>query len=218
MRAQPPPLPPTLTVPLSSLRSLPPARLLAALATEVLEAWKKVENSVVSMAAVGLAVDSEAAGEAAAACRAAAALLDALFPAVLAALRAGSDEVAAAVVPFLLAYVARLRAAHKRAPGGVLPADAAAHLPAILDALAACARFPDRSAAYEVAAASATERWAAGGGGSGSGGGGACGVMYASVCVCVWWGPPHGVRRGASALGGAGRVWVRMHPGLCLPL
>ena len=32
------------------------ARLLAALAGEVLESWKKVENSVLSMAAVGLPV------------------------------------------------------------------------------------------------------------------------------------------------------------------
>ena len=32
------------------------AKLLAALATEVLEAWKKVENSVLSMAAVGLEI------------------------------------------------------------------------------------------------------------------------------------------------------------------
>lgn len=36
------------------------ARLLAALATEVLESWKKVENSVLSMAAVGLEVDDDA--------------------------------------------------------------------------------------------------------------------------------------------------------------
>ena len=41
---------------------------------------------------------------------------------------------------------------------GVLPAGQAAHVPAILESLAACARFPDDSAAYEVVAASATER------------------------------------------------------------
>lgn len=132
--------------------------LLAALATEVLEAWKKVENSVLSMSAVGLAVDAEAAAEAAAACAAAQALLDALMPAVLAALRSGSDEVSAAVAPFLLSYVARLRAAAKRAPAGAPPPDQAAHLPAILESLAACARFPDDSAAYAVVAASASER------------------------------------------------------------
>jgi hypothetical protein len=124
----------------------------------VLESWKKVENSVLSMAAVGLTVDAEASSDAAAACTTAAALLDALFPAVLAALRAGHDEVAAAVVPFLLSYVGRLKSLQKRAPGGVLPAGQAAHVPAILESLAACARFPDDSAAYEVVAASATER------------------------------------------------------------
>lgn len=127
----------------------------------MLEAWKKVENSVLSMAAVGLEVDAEASSEAGAACATAAQLMDALFPAVLAALRAGHDEVAAAVVPFLLSYVARLRALQKRGGGadGALPPGQAAHVPAILESLAACARFPDDSAAYEVAASSATERW-----------------------------------------------------------
>lgn len=179
------------------------AKLLATLATEVLEAWKKVENSVLSMAAVGfsyfiiafpftcnysrvlwvtarrggtacsasrqcvfviccslfvslgrevcaehgvgrvhpnpkgsltgspristrihtdphgstplalqvgLAVDEEASSEAGAVCAAAAGLLDQLFPAVLAALRTGNDEIAAAAVPFLLSYVTRLKA------------------------------------------------------------------------------------------------------------
>jgi exportin-T len=124
----------------------------------VLESWKKVENSVLSMAAVGLTVDAEASSDAAAACTTAAALLDALFPAVLAALRAGHDEVAAAAVPFLLSYVGRLKSMQKRAPDGVLPAGQAAHVPAILESLAACARFPDDSAAYEVVAACATER------------------------------------------------------------
>ena len=38
---------------------------------QVLEAWKKVENSVVSLVAVGLAVDEEASAEASAACTAA---------------------------------------------------------------------------------------------------------------------------------------------------
>lgn len=45
---------------------------------------------------------------------------------------------------------------------GTLPADQAQHVPAILGALAACARFSDDSAAYEAEAASATERWVAG--------------------------------------------------------
>lgn len=59
---------------------------------------------------VGLAVDEEASSEAGAVCAAAAGLLDQLFPAVLAALRTGNDEIAAAAVPFLLSYVTRLKA------------------------------------------------------------------------------------------------------------
>ena len=58
-------------------------------------------------------VDADASSEAGAACAAAADLLDALLPAVLAALASGVDEVSAAVAPFLLAYVARLRTVHK---------------------------------------------------------------------------------------------------------
>lgn len=136
------------------------SKLLATLATEVLEAWKKVENSVLSMAAVGLAVDEEASSEAGAACTAAASLLDQLFPAVLASLRTGNDEIAATAVPFLMAYVTRLKAVQKRMNGS-LPPHQAEHVPAILEALAACARFSDDSAAYEAEAASASERVAA---------------------------------------------------------
>lgn len=42
--------------------------------------------------------------------------------------------------------------------GGALPPEQAQHVPAILESLAACARFADDSAAYETEAASATER------------------------------------------------------------
>lgn len=77
-----------------------------------------MENSVLSMAAVGLAVDEEAASEAGAACSAACSLLDQLFPAVLAALRTGHDEIAAAGVPFLLSYVTRLKAVQVRRAWG----------------------------------------------------------------------------------------------------
>ena len=100
---------------------------------------------------------AEAGAEASAACSTASSLLDALFPAVLAALRSGEDEVAAAVVPFLLSYVARLKALQKRAGGQLSPEDAA-HLPPILEALACAARFADDSSAYEAVAASATQR------------------------------------------------------------
>ncbi len=50
---------------------------------EALEAWKKVENSIVSFAAVGISVDTEAATEASIACATAQALIVSLFPAGL---------------------------------------------------------------------------------------------------------------------------------------
>jgi len=132
------------------------SKLLAALATEVLEAWKKVENSVLSMTAVGLDVGGEAVAEANAACSAAGQLLDALFPAVLTALRTGDDEIAAAVSPFLLSYIGRVRMLQKRA-GGVVPLEAASQLPAIQEAVATCARFADDSSVYAVAATTSVE-------------------------------------------------------------
>ena len=48
---------------------------------EALEAWKKVENSIVSFTAVGISIDSEAASEASAACTTAHGLIVSLFPA-----------------------------------------------------------------------------------------------------------------------------------------
>ncbi|KAG7675140.1 hypothetical protein Ndes2526B_g07998 [Nannochloris sp. 'desiccata'] len=136
------------------------AKLLAALATEVLEAWKKVENSVLSMAAVGLDVGEEAGAEASAACGAAAQLLDALFPAVLTALRMANDEIATAVVPFVISYISRVRMLQKRA-NGVVPPQVIGQLPAILEATAACARFSDDSMVYAIAPASPGEKVAA---------------------------------------------------------
>lgn len=81
---------------------------------EVLEAWKKVENSVVSFAAAGIAIDAEAAGEAGVACSTAQGLISALFPAVLATLSSEDDEVATCLVPFLQSYVAKLKNSLKR--------------------------------------------------------------------------------------------------------
>lgn len=133
------------------------AKLLAALATEVLEAWKKVENSVLSMAAVGLDVGEETIAEAQTACAAASQLLNSLFPAVLTALRMADSEIASAVVPFLLSYITRVRMLQKRS-GGVVPPEALSHLPSILEATAACARFCDDSMAYAVAAESTGEK------------------------------------------------------------
>ncbi|KAL6771255.1 XPO2 [Auxenochlorella protothecoides x Auxenochlorella symbiontica] len=149
------------------------ARLLACLATEILEAVKKIENAVLSMAAVGLAVDDEAGREAEASARGACALLDALFPALLRALGGGGEEVVAAVLPFLLSYVGWVRAAARRkgnagggeagagADGATTPARGAAHLPAILEAAAAAARYPADSAVPMGAPAGPAARAAA---------------------------------------------------------
>jgi hypothetical protein len=49
----------------------PPMKSTCWSSLQVLEAWKKVENSVLSMVAVGLVVDDEASSEASAACTAA---------------------------------------------------------------------------------------------------------------------------------------------------
>ena len=133
------------------------SKLLASLATEVLESWKRVENSLLSMQAVGLEVGLDAGTEASSACSAASTMLDALFPAILAALRTGDDEIAAAVAPFLLSYVSRIRMLKKRNHMN-LPADAETQLPAILEAVAECARFPEDSLAYEAVASTTAER------------------------------------------------------------
>ncbi|CAK0782799.1 hypothetical protein CVIRNUC_005994 [Coccomyxa viridis] len=121
------------------------ARLLSALVTEALEAWKKVENSIVSFTAVGISIDSEAASEASAACTTAQALIVSLFPAVLSTLQSGDEEVEGALVPFLQAYVARLRAGQKR--GSPASQESRQHVRGILEAVAGCAKYPDTSSA-----------------------------------------------------------------------
>jgi exportin-T len=132
------------------------AKLLAALASEVLDAWKRVENNLVSLAAVGLPVAADAAAEATAVCSGAASMVDALFPTVLAVLGgAAGEEAAAAVTPFALAHVARLRTLQKRAGGAAPGADA--HVPALLEAVANAARYPNDSTAAESAPASPAE-------------------------------------------------------------
>ncbi|KFM22934.1 Exportin-T [Auxenochlorella protothecoides] len=123
------------------------AGLLACLATEILEAVKKIENAVLSMAAVGLAVDDEAGREAEASARGACALLDALFPALLRALGGGGEEVVAAVLPFLLSYVGWRRAAYllcrlTKALRGPLRGAAQGVLAALAPHLAAIAASP----------------------------------------------------------------------------
>ena len=81
---------------------------------EVLDSWKKVENAVVSISSVGLSVDGEAANEAQAAVSAAQSLIAEMFPAVLAVARNGDEDVRLSVVPFLQAYINKLKTTQKR--------------------------------------------------------------------------------------------------------
>lgn len=118
------------------------AQLLASLATEVLESLKKIENSIVSMQAVGLEVDAEATAEASVLCTTAHELLALLVPPVLRALQMGDVDVISAVLPFLLSFVARLKTATKR-DGGTLPTPALQQIPAMYQSITAAARFPD---------------------------------------------------------------------------
>jgi hypothetical protein len=59
-------------------------------------------------------VDDEAVQEASAACNLAMQLLAQLFPALLAAFQSDVDEVALPLVPFMMAYVNRLKNVQKR--------------------------------------------------------------------------------------------------------
>ncbi|KAK9827309.1 hypothetical protein WJX81_002974 [Elliptochloris bilobata] len=123
------------------------AQLLATTAGEVLEAWKKVENGVVSLQAVGLSIDAEAGAEASAACAAATALIAELLPAVLAALRRGGDP-ALLLTPFLQAFAGKLKGAAKRTGG--LPETHVSQLRALMEAVVDCARFPADALLHEA--------------------------------------------------------------------
>ncbi len=63
---------------------------------------------------MGFSVSDDAAAEAGRASEAASAMLSQLFPAVLAAFKSSCDEVALPLLPFLGAYVARLKGLAKR--------------------------------------------------------------------------------------------------------
>lgn len=69
---------------------------------------------VISLTAIGFEVDDEASREASAAAADANRLLEALTPAVLQAFASGIETVAMPLVPFISAYVARLKTLHKR--------------------------------------------------------------------------------------------------------
>uniref|UniRef100_A0A061S0Z3 Exportin-T n=2 Tax=Tetraselmis sp. GSL018 TaxID=582737 RepID=A0A061S0Z3_9CHLO len=112
------------------------AALLATLANELLDCWKRAENGVTSIAAVGLAVDPEALQEARETTEAALGLLSELFPAIISALYNPTDSVSMAVVPFLLAYMQRVRRMQD------VPERHMQHARMALDGLHACAMYP----------------------------------------------------------------------------
>jgi len=112
------------------------AALLTTLATELLECWKRAENGVISINAMGLAVDPEAMAEVKDATVAALGLLSELFPAVISGLRCDADEVAMTIMPFLHAYMQRIR----RMPE--VPEQHMVHVRMALDGLLACSMYP----------------------------------------------------------------------------
>lgn len=93
------------------------ARTLACVCSETLEASKRVDNSLVGIAAVGLDVDACAAAEARSLVAAADAALTALFPVAVSIMGHLDGQVASVSLPFLLNYVARVRAQQKRGMG-----------------------------------------------------------------------------------------------------
>lgn len=81
---------------------------------------------VISFNVTGLGVDDDAARDATLAAQAANRLLEALTRAALTAFCSGLDTISMPLVPFMSAYVARLRALTKR--GQALPAGAQMHI------------------------------------------------------------------------------------------
>ena len=69
---------------------------------------------MISFKAVGLSVDKDAAKEAATAVAACERIINELFPAVLATMQVEDDAVSMTMVPFLTAYVMKLKAEQKR--------------------------------------------------------------------------------------------------------
>ena len=69
---------------------------------------------VISLSAMGFAVDDEAAVEVKRASELGSQQMEALFPAIMAAFKSDIDEVALPLLPFMHTYVARLKVLHKR--------------------------------------------------------------------------------------------------------
>lgn len=132
------------------------SKLLTNIASEILESWKKVENSVISMQAVGVSLDDETISEAYASCSTASAMMDQLFPAVVKAFRIPDDEISGIVAPFMLSYMNRIKMMLKRT--GELTACTQAQIVSLLDAAAHCARFDSTSSLYPINHSSMEEK------------------------------------------------------------
>lgn len=132
------------------------AKLLVGLATEILDAWKKVENGVISLQAVGVRLDDDVMREATESVQKAAGMLEQLFPSVVRVLRVPEDEVSVIVAPFMLGFVSRMKMVQKRC--GELGAVERGQLVRVLEGAAACARFSRESRLYAVQEGSVEER------------------------------------------------------------
>ena len=133
------------------------AKLLVNTANEILDAWKKVENSVISLQTVGVNLDDEVVMEATASCQVATLMMEQLFPAVVRALRIPDDDISVIVAPFMLSYVSRIKLVSKRANGELSPT-VLAQLVSLLEAAAVCARFDSNSSLYPVEHSSLEEK------------------------------------------------------------
>jgi exportin-T len=102
---------------------------------------------------MGFSVNDEASQEATAAGDAALQLLDALTPAVLQAFGTGIDCLAMPLVPFISAYVARLKTLAKRNQG--MPGNVGLHLQKMLEGIAVAVRYPDDGPNAQQAVAAA---------------------------------------------------------------
>ncbi|WPT12450.1 Exportin-T [Picochlorum sp. SENEW3] len=134
------------------------SKLLVSLATEILEAWKKVENGVLSLQAVGVALDDDVISEANTSCCVAAAMMDQLFPAVVEVFKIPDDEISPIVAPFMLSFVSRIKLIAKRQGECDLSATHKSQVMAIIEAAALCSRFDDVSSVYPTEPSSSEEK------------------------------------------------------------
>lgn len=132
------------------------AKLLVSLANEILDAWKKVENGVISLQAVGVQLGDDVVREAMGSAQTAVAMMEQLFPAVVRVLRVPEEDVSVIVAPFMLSYVNRMKMMQKRC--GELGVVERGQLVRVLEGAAVCARFSRDSTLYAVREGSVEER------------------------------------------------------------